>query len=97
MAKRNTIKRNSVLVIKPKAADLAQPLHNPVVEDGVPLQLQKDLILNITGPVSGLQYLFEGSGSIVYVADEDVEKMLMKKSGAGCCGTPPSPYFKRVL
>lgn len=61
------------------------------------LELCKNVILKITGAVTGKQYVFPGAGSIVDVDEEDAEIMLTKKSGHPCCtGGSPTPYFRKV-
>ena len=92
MAKRNFVQRNSFWVEEQvEVSDVLQ-------EEKVPLQLQKDVILNINGPVTGTPYHFNRAGSIVLVYKADVDEMMKKQSGSACCsGTPPLPYFKRLV
>jgi len=61
------------------------------------LQLSRNLILTMDGPVTNKRYVFPGVGSILEVDDEDGEIMKMKMSAQPCCGgAEPSPYFHVV-
>jgi len=61
------------------------------------LQLSRNVILTIDGPVTKKIYTFPGAGSIVEVDDEDGEIMKMRMSGQSCCGgAEPAPYFHVV-
>jgi hypothetical protein len=61
------------------------------------LQLSRNLILTIDGPVTHKIYKFPGVGSVVEVDDEDGEIMKMRMSAQSCCGgSEPSPYFHVV-
>jgi hypothetical protein len=64
-------------------------------EEAIPLQLLKDLHLNIQGKVTGKWYVFGGGGSIVDVDKADAEIMLQKMSGSCNCpgGVGATPYF----
>lgn len=110
MAKRNSPKRNYVWVEEPYIEEVEEVRKETpkeeelpiILEDDyvnkIPLQLQRDITLNCYGPVTQTLYQFEGAGSIVYVYEEDVEPMLQKRGGRGCCSsTPPISYFKRVI
>lgn len=40
----------------------------------------------VTGKYSGREYVFNGAGSIQNVDNRDVEWLLEKRQGKGCCG-----------
>ena len=45
--------------------------------------------------LSGKKYIFDGAGAEVKVRVEDVEKLLAKRRG-GCCGGTPGRVFELV-
>ena len=75
MAKRSSDGRNSERV-KPK---------------GVQLRLLVNTKLKIPGSVSKKQYVFNGAGSMVTVAAEDVLKLMERTRPGSCCGGAPGP------
>jgi hypothetical protein len=85
MEKRDFSKWNS------KRVEVDQAQDEPAT---VRLVLQKNIILNVKGPVTGIVYHFNRGGSVVAVDARDAPLMLEKKpSGACCSGTIGSPYF----
>lgn len=64
----------------------------------VKLQLQKSIILNVTGPVTGQKYQFMGAGSIRDDIDIlDAPELLKMQTGGSCCGgNSPQHYFVEV-
>lgn len=76
--------------------------HSSGLEDGEPeitppasvrLILCRSIKLNITGPVTGNHYVFDGAGSMVDVDSSDAPGLLAKRPQSSCCGGSPSPYF----
>lgn len=65
----------------------------------VRLVLQRNIILNYTGKVTGNLYRFYGAGSIVEVDERDVPAMLAKDANKrSCCsGVETIPYFQIVV
>lgn len=45
-----------------------------------------DAHTKVTGKYSGREYLFSGAGSTQDVDERDVEWLLEKRQGRGCCG-----------
>ncbi|MBU2051386.1 MAG: hypothetical protein KKH61_20755 [Gammaproteobacteria bacterium] len=74
------------------------PVKEVEVATTTPLVLTTDVILNITGKVTGIAYRFEGAGSIVNVDTRDAEIMLKKRTGNSCCpgSSGSSSYFEIV-
>jgi len=58
-----------------------------------PLILTKNLIMNVTGAITGVRYTFNGAGSVVDVDERDIPAMLNRPSPRSCCGSIPTPYF----
>lgn len=52
----------------------------------VRLVLMRDVRLNITGPITGKTYKFNGAGSILSVDVDDAYVMLDMVRGDSCCG-----------
>lgn len=76
---------NKKVVEKP-VANSAVVQYNDV-EETKPLRSIYPAKLNITGPVSGKQYVWENAGSVVSVNIEDYDPLLAKRvGGKGCCG-----------
>jgi hypothetical protein len=85
MAKRRSSEWVSVL------EDIEEEVPEP---ETVKLVLLKNLVLNITGPITGKVYHFSGPGSTLDVDKYDAEIMLKKRrTTPSCCGGYPSPYF----
>jgi len=55
--------------------------------NSIAVQSQIDAKVRVTGYVTGNSYVFNGAGSVVYVDEKDVEKLLEKRQGGRqCCG-----------
>ena len=61
------------------------------------LQLSRNMVLIIEGPVTKKHYTFPGVGSIIDVDDEDGEIMKMKTSAQPCCGGGEPPLYFHVV
>lgn len=92
MAKRSNLERQSDLKV-----------NEPLVEDEVPaissvrLVLTKAVNLKIYGPVTGVEYIFNGAGSECVVDERDALIMLTKRNVKPCCsGSFSTPYFEKV-
>lgn len=59
-------------------------------EGTIAIRSRIDVILKITGEVTGQVYIFNGAGSIVYVDIKDKDELLNKKRGRACCGSEGS-------
>lgn len=65
--------------------------------ENVLVRVMRSGIIKITGKVTGKEYTFNGSGSIVGVDKRDIE--IINKYNvitASCCGSFSSPYFEFV-
>ena len=52
----------------------------------IKLRSMLDAVIRIKGLYSGREYIFDGAGSEVDVEQQDVEWLLEKRQGKGCCG-----------
>lgn len=69
----------------------------PVPEEikTVRIVLLRNINLKIIGPVSGKEYFFPGSGSMVEIDERDAPTMLEKRRNNSCCsGMAGLPYFE---
>ena len=92
MAKRSIVERQSDVIGDEGLVEN----ETPAVEF-VRLVLTKNVILKIKGPVTGIEYIFNGAGSENFVNEMDAIIMLTKRNGQPCCsGSVATPYFEKV-
>jgi hypothetical protein len=90
----STTRRLSKRELEEKEVEKKKPRRRTA--GNVRIVLQKDVVLNYTGAITGRLYVFDRAGSIVPVDERDAEVMLEKARIESCCGTVSSPTFARV-
>ncbi len=95
MEKRSDVSRDSGTRVKSKREQV-KPKKLTVLEEPKRVWVRNiyPSIIGIVGP-SGEKYTFDGAGAKVKVRAEDVEKLLAKRRG-GCCGGTPGRVFELV-
>ena len=91
MAKRSIDERNDQWLEDQVVSEVPKDVELP---KSVTIVLLQDVLLKITGSVTGNLYIFPGAGSIVSVDERDLPRLLAKKGGAPCCADRPSTYFQ---
>mgnify|MGYP001310856621 CR=1 FL=1 len=85
MQKSYKTKDNFVKIEEPELVKAEPKVYNETNEY-VAIRSRVDAKFLVTGAVTGKQYVFDRAGSVVNINRKDMNEILNKKRGVGCCG-----------
>lgn len=78
---------------KPAIVISETPKYNKGISNTISIRSRIDALYKTIGAVSGRAYVFTGGGSVVDVNKEDVDELLSRRKGNGCCGGTNTQNF----
>mgnify|MGYP001606121408 CR=1 FL=1 len=85
------LSRSKVVPVKPVVVETTA---DSKINNEVKIQSLIDAHIIYSGQVSGRQYEWQKSGSIVNVDEQDVSDLLSKHGKKSCCGREPNKFFQ---